>query len=160
MENVKSLYIMRHAEAESPLFNQKDFFRKLNLNGIKQLHLLNDSLKNNCLELDFVFVSNAIRTKETFQIIQHSIRYKEVIFKDDLYIASQDNLMQLLTHLNDEIGNVLIIGHNPSVSHLVTFLAGLTHYDMPTGLIAELQFESDNWRMASQNSFSLKNQWR
>jgi phosphohistidine phosphatase len=61
-----------------------------------------------------------------------------VRFVPALYGASAQELVELLRTLPDDVGAVLLIGHNPGVTELLTQLAGDPGH-VPTGTFATLR---------------------
>jgi phosphohistidine phosphatase len=63
-----------------------------------------------------------VRTRETLELLQCDAASVRV--EDELYAASADTLLERLRAVDDEVGSVLLIGHNPGLQDLALLLAG------------------------------------
>jgi phosphohistidine phosphatase len=78
----------------------------------------------------------------------------EVVVDDELYGASEDELLERLCALDDRFETVAVIGHNPGIHDLAIALAGSgadaesMRAKFPTGALAVLAFDGP-WRDVS-----------
>ena len=96
-----------------------------------------------------VLVSPARRARETLEGVAPA---GEIIVEPELYGASAKSLLERLTRVPDEIGSVMLIGHNPAMQALVLELAdssssdpalvGTLSHKFPTGALATLELET------------------
>ena len=71
---------------------------------------------------------------------------KRLQFEERLYGADLDTLLDLVLHLDDRLGHVVLVGHNPGLSDLAAHLSGRYRESLPTGSFTTLQFSHDSWR--------------
>ena len=88
--------------------------------------------------------STALRTRQTLAALLPVLPGDVVVLlEDELYGASPDGLMERLREVDDTIGAVLVIGHNPTLHALALALTGrgdaLDRF--PTGALATLAFD-------------------
>lgn len=108
------LYLLRHAEAAGDPERRGDVMRELSPQGRHQARMLARQLA--AASIDLVLCSTAIRAKQTSQLLdlRAPIRYLP-----SLYNASARRLLFELSALDDQLRNVLVIGHAPGLPSLV-----------------------------------------
>ena len=111
------IYVLRHAQAQSGL---KDHSRELTQYGKLQAQLMGQWLKLNLHNLDLAIVSSSRRTGQTFDGLELNITS---IVEDRAYNAGSDQLVELIREHGKDHESVMIVGHNPGVTELVS-LAG------------------------------------
>jgi phosphohistidine phosphatase len=78
----------------------------------------------------------------------------------ELYAASERGLLECLRAVEDGVGSVLLIGHNPGLERLALSLAGggeglaAVRRKFPTGALATLEF-AGRWRELRPGSAQL-----
>ncbi len=121
---------MRHATADSG--GLRDHDRPLTDHGQNEAHRVGHWLANNERVPDRVLSSSARRCRETwFSVCAGLGRDVAVEFEDRLYNAPSEVLFDSLTDLTATAGEaqetereiVLLIAHNPGISHLALELA-------------------------------------
>jgi phosphohistidine phosphatase len=124
---VKSLILVRHAESSTANSGQKDFERALTNTGIQDASRLGIYLANRKFIPDVILSSNARRAEQTAQLIAEQMGIGEMKLKymEELYEASVRILMNVLEAIDPKIENVMIIGHNPSLTYLCEYLTGI-----------------------------------
>lgn len=140
----KKLHIIRHGKAKSPHQFAEDFERPLHKTGIVQAHIVGHYLKHFQRKRCFALCSEALRTKQTFQIVQEICGIDQFLFFRNLYLASADTLLKAVNQLNDDYQEALIVGHNDGLSDLVSRLSGKSIY-LQTCDYVELTFEVNSW---------------
>ncbi|KKB96879.1 Histidine phosphatase superfamily (branch 1) [Candidatus Arcanobacter lacustris] len=119
---MKNIFIARHAKAE---FNEEidDQDRSLTSKGISDCKDLADSMKNHTIP-QLIICSNAKRSHDTaLNIISHLNKDIKLQVIDDLYLSSRDEIITMIESIDNQYTNVMIVGHNPSISQLVTACA-------------------------------------
>tara|TARA_B100001057_G_scaffold9243_1_gene8485 strand:+ start:28079 stop:28552 length:474 start_codon:yes stop_codon:yes gene_type:complete len=124
------IYLLRHAEAESGMYNP-DKKRKLSKAGIDDAHLLNKFILVKDLRFDLVLSSSSTRTRETTEIILKDVRCdKDPDYLDELYQASENTISNII--LKNSTKNTLIVSHNPSLSQTISSLRKEEFKNYPT----------------------------
>ena len=138
---MKTLYIIRHAEAED-LFGQPDSFRPLTERGNLQALALGNELGQ--LPTNWM-VSTAVRTYSTAHVLS-TTQSKKPIFhlENKIYNAELSDLIEVLELLPNEWNDVVLIGHNPGVSNLSQFLSGEQH-SFKKSAVVKIQLEINDW---------------
>lgn len=146
---MKTLQILRHAKTERLQLGQQDKDRKLTERGLNQLADLLANQQDNLSQAQHVLVSTAKRTRMTLKQIEQLFSKESIQFDDNLYLASLVTLAQTIEQQDDQLNNLLLIGHNDGLSDFVSFLVGEHHY-LPTSGYVVLELEIERWQHLSK----------
>ena len=117
---MKNLFLLRHAKSSWDNAALGDFDRPLSKRGISNAILLSKYIQKNSISFDLVLSSPSERTQSTLDLVLSSFDpIPKTTFKESIYHASASSLSQLIKEQDDEINNLLIIGHNPGL-HILT----------------------------------------
>jgi len=107
------------------------------------------------LKPDLVLCSPSVRTRETARLALAALGEPQlpINFADAIYEARPGDLLHLLQNVENHIGHVLIIGHNPGLEQLIFLLTGgrlegvATEMleKLPTGALVVLNLNIDLW---------------
>ncbi len=151
---MKQLYIIRHATAIQH-GAQNDFARTLDVSAKVELEFIGKYIQKKGWKTDTMICSAALRTKETCeQLALHlGIDAGEILQSEELYNAPYESYLKTICKQNNQVQKLTIVGHNPGISHLATFLANnKQNYNLPTCGLVLLQFKIDNWQELSMGS--------
>ncbi len=111
---------MRHAKSDYPP-GVADHDRPLAPRGVRQAGLAGDWLRASAPTIDGVLCSTATRTRQTLANtrIDAPVRYS-----DRLYAATPGTVINEINTVDDSVGTLLVIGHEPTVSTLALGLRG------------------------------------
>lgn len=114
------LVLMRHAKSAWPP-EVADHDRPLAPRGIREAGLAGDWLRANLPAIDGVLCSTATRARQTLERtgIDAPVRYAE-----RLYDTTPGTVIDEIGCTADEIGTLLVIGHEPVIAQVVIGLAG------------------------------------
>jgi len=146
---MKTLWLVRHAEAVPHEANQQDRDRDLSALGVDQATRLGQFLLDQQISVDLMIVSSAVRTQHTAKLIEGSAPdvVGSSLIVDDLYLASQDVIWQIVTQADDAIDSLMIVAHNPGLETLAgRFLPSLEH--LRTGELVKITFDCQSWQDA------------
>lgn len=114
--------ILRHAKAASQE-QSADIDRPLTARGHADAAAAGAWLSQHSYVPDLVLCSPARRARETWHGVALALeRAPEVRYDDKVYNAAALELLHLISDIEDEIGTVLLVGHNPGVSQLSMLL--------------------------------------
>jgi phosphohistidine phosphatase len=124
----RTLVLLRHAKAEAP-GDGPDFKRRLTKNGEADSDAAGSWLADRKLLPDLVICSPATRTRQTWHGVAVALQQAnpdgaapEAHYEASLYDGGRSEVIDLLRAVPDEIGTVLVIGHNPTVSDVSILL--------------------------------------
>lgn len=147
------LFLLRHGKAANPEDYDQDYDRPLNKKGVIQINQVGFKLLNEENEIGQIISSSAKRTEETTLIANHFLNVKDVEFHSHLYLSSHPHIFGSLQQLA-KADSVLYVGHNFGISDIVSYLTG-ENVNMSTGMLVEIEFEFDDWKMISKQSGRL-----
>jgi phosphohistidine phosphatase len=151
---VKSLYLVRHAQAIENTGRQSDIHRILTPQGYRDATRLGRKLLESDFQPDVILSSHSERTRSTAELIAEQIKFdlQRIQFTEDLYEASTRTLFTLIKSLNDDWNTIMIIGHNPSISYFSEYI---THKEIgniaPAGVV-HINFELDSWSLINEGN--------
>lgn len=142
---MKTLFILRHAKSSWKDARIADFQRPLNRRGQRAADLVGKLIKEKTLKPDLVLSSPAVRAAETIGIVLESARLLvELQYEDQLYLASCERLLQVVSELPDDREQVLLIGHNPGLEELLHRLTGIAEH-LPTAALGKIVLDVAHW---------------
>jgi phosphohistidine phosphatase len=118
----RHLFLLRHGKAAWPE-NTLDHKRPLAPRGTIAVPLIAERLKALAGRIDLAIVSSALRTQETFALLQGVIPDLEQQREPAIYEARPDVLLDLVLDLPESAKTVLMVGHNPGFHALALYLA-------------------------------------
>lgn len=152
---MKTLYLLRHLKSswDDPALADHD--RPLAKRGRGAARRLAAYLRTAEARPDLVVCSTATRARETFIRVAEGLGSGPLVeYRRDLYLAEADDMVGLLKRLDDNVGSVMLIGHNPGLEQLAALLAAAgdsaarqrmaTKY--PTGGLAVIELAIRRWR--------------
>jgi phosphohistidine phosphatase len=110
--------------------------------------------------VDLVLCSSALRTRETLERMTEAFGDAEIVVEDELYGATDDELLERLRRVAEADETVAVIGHNPGIHDLAIALAGSgegldrMQAKFPTGALARLEFDGP-WRRLARGGARL-----
>lgn len=117
---MKTLLLVRHAKTAPAGPGQSDHSRALEDVGVTDAGKLAHYLRKKGLMPDQMLVSSANRTQTTAQILLTAMAQQpvDVVVSDELYLADQGFLQDLIQKTAGDIHTLMIVGHNPGLSEL------------------------------------------
>lgn len=145
---MKTLVLMRHAKSDYP-GGVVDHQRPLAPRGQREAGLAGEWLRANLPPIDAVLCSSAVRTRQT---LDRTGVTAPVSYLDELYDAHPGTVIEEINKVGDDVATLLVVGHEPTTSHVALGLAGpgsdpsaadQIALKYPTSAIAVLQVPGD-----------------
>ena len=158
------IYLLRHAKSSWDEPELLDHQRPLAKRGRKAVALLRDHFHRSGVAPDLVLCSSAVRATQTLEGVREGLPPgARVEIDSELYAASAASLLGRLQRLPEEVGSVMLVGHNPEIEDLATELSGGGDPDAlsaleakyPTGGFATLAFEG-SWAQLGPEGATLE----
>jgi len=145
--HTKSLYLLRHAKAESATLQFSDEDRALTPKGVDDAKKLATKLVKKDIGFDLILTSPAIRAITTAQIISNRLDHKQRFLEVDkkLYQADCTTLLTIASKLHKKIKSVMLVGHNPALEDFAAYMTGES-VSMQTCSLIEFTFELKDWK--------------
>jgi phosphohistidine phosphatase len=152
------LMLLRHAKTEKNSVTGLDFDRQLAPKGERQAKSMSTHLNNFELSNSAVLCSDAKRTRETFDFIQHGNALNSLTFDNALYLASREEIFSILSKHQ---GNspILLIGHNDGLSDLASYLTD-SYQHLETCTLLSMDVHADDWSEITQGSCTITQMFR
>jgi phosphohistidine phosphatase len=141
---VHTLYLLRHAKSSWADPTLPDHERPLAPRGRRDAKRIAKHLVRIGYEPELVLCSSAARTRETLELVRPALKTSRVLFEDELYAATSDELLARIRLVPDPVESVMLIGHNPSLQQLALVLASAgdelrrLETKFPTGALATI----------------------
>ncbi len=142
----RRLILLRHGDALWPSDGQNDRDRPLSATGRRQVATIAEALKQRDWLPEKILSSPATRAYETTQAIlaTHDVSVEVCA---TLYEGALRDVQQLLREISADVHTLLLVGHNPTFSHLAGLLTGLRISLSPAN--ATLLTSDDDWNHAA-----------
>ena len=155
----KNLYLLRHAMADERLGDQHDIDRTLTSTGLQNATRMGINFLNKQYQFDIIISSPAIRAISTATLIAEQIKYDpaKIHQNQEIYEASTRTLLQVINQLKEDWQNVLIVGHNPSLTYLAEYITKSEIGNITTCGVAQIEFDKMKWEEISESTGHLVN---
>ncbi len=142
---MKTLLILRHAKSSWDNPQLSDYDRPLNKRGKRDAPRMGKHLDEQGLIPDRILTSSAKRARKTATKVAKACGYNKKIKRlDRFYLAPPGVYIEKLQALSNKHERVMVVGHNPTMEHLVRHLTGQIER-MPTAALAHIELSIQNW---------------
>jgi len=146
------LHLLRHAKSDRDAAVD-DHERPLSRRGREAGRRVGKSLPSALGTIDLVLCSPSLRTRETAELVLAGFASPpRVLYEKALYLAGRAALLRRLSRLDESLGAVLVIGHNPGLHELAVGLAA--NDSSPYEVLAGGKFPT-----AARASFAIEGAW-
>lgn len=153
---MKTLYLLRHAHAESKS-HPSDIARNLDETGKQEAKRIGNALAKLSKRPQLIISSNANRTVQTSEIVADVLHYPttKIFHEPKIYHIEESEMLELVKSMDDKLDIIMLTGHNPSISGFAQILTGSFHEHMATGSVVIIEFETDSWESISPRKGKL-----
>lgn len=141
MTETKRLFLLRHAKSSWDDSSLADHDRPLAPRGRKAAKRIGAHVRREQIPVVLVLCSSATRARETLDLVAPP---GEIRLERELYGATAAELLERLRRVPDQVGAVMLIGHEPAMRDLAVGLIGpdseLADRKFPTAALATLTF--------------------
>ena len=154
---MKRLILMRHAKSSWGDAGLSDFERPLNERGLRDAPRMGRHLREQRLRPDLVVSSPAERARRTAALVAESARIHEgrIRYDERIYEADTARLLEVVSQLEEDAEEVLLVGHNPGVEQLLQLLTDESRR-MTTSAVALVTLDIEKWSKAREHSGRLE----
>jgi phosphohistidine phosphatase len=149
---VRTVILLRHAKSSWADPALADIDRPLAPRGQRAARRIAKYIRRKKIRPAIVLCSPSFRTRQTLEAIAPSLgEDSSVEFVEELYAASEDDLIHRLQALPESVDSVMLIGHNPGLQKLGLSLASRgadlprLEEKFPTCALATLLVDSRSW---------------
>ena len=155
------LLVLRHAKSAWDTDASTDFDRPLAKRGKKDAPRMGAWMAEQGPGPDHVVSSPAKRARQTVKRVCKEIGFDTggIRWDPEVYAAGISELLGVLERCPPEAGTVLLVGHNPGLEDMITFLDAAVELPpdgklLPTAALARLQMP-DDWSELSRGDARL-----
>lgn len=144
---MKSLTIVRHAKSSWKHQGLSDRERPLNKRGERDAPDMAQRVAESGIRPSQIISSPAVRAWTTAKIFARELGYPAEFLQreDGLYLASLDNLLDVVATQDAGFNHLMLFGHNPGLTDFVNYLVpGLTS-NLPTSGVVAVNLECEDW---------------
>ncbi|MDX1395448.1 MAG: histidine phosphatase family protein [Gemmatimonadota bacterium] len=142
---MKTLLVLRHAKSSWDDSSLRDHDRPLNPRGVRDAPRMGKLIASEDLVPDAIISSTARRALATAELAAGAMPdAPEIETTRDLYMASPHSYLDVLADHAGAVDRVMVVGHNPGITALVTRLTGQLE-EMPTAALAVIELDIDDW---------------
>jgi phosphohistidine phosphatase len=146
--------LMRHGDAEPLHSADRDFDRPLTARGYRDIEHIGRWIQKYGWIADRIICSTAQRAKQTSEYLcqQIGINPQTIESEERIYEADLNQLIAILNETSPSTKKLMIVGHNPGLSHLLNYLLPdeSANSSMPTAALAIISLDA-SWRNLDQN---------
>ncbi|MEU8590441.1 histidine phosphatase family protein [Streptomyces sp. NPDC048664] len=149
----RRLLVLRHAKSAWPE-GVEDHERPLGPRGLRDAPAAGRALAHADRLPDLALCSTAVRARRTWELVCAEWAAPPAVrFDARMYAAGVPDLLAVLREVPDEVGTLLLVGHNPGLAELVLWLAGdgvgdtldRVRVKFPTAALARLDWPGGTW---------------
>jgi phosphohistidine phosphatase len=149
-----TLILLRHAKSDWS-GDEADHDRPLAGRGRRQAPGAGRWLDANVGAIDLAVVSTAERARSTWELVAGELEQPPPTrYERRVYAASVDQLLRIVHGLDEALGTVVLVGHNPAMEEFVEALTG-EPVAMPTSALAVIELEG-HWTGAGRDPGVLR----
>lgn len=162
----RSIVLVRHAKADWP--EVADHERPLADRGRKDAPAVGEWLAAHGVDPGLTLCSTAVRTRETWKLAVHHLPHRpRTVYEERLYEASPGEIIAVLNDVDEDVHDLLVVGHNPGIQGVAEALAGAAEGDagermarngFPTSAVAVLRFDG-SWKSVEPGVATLTEYW-
>lgn len=142
---MKSIIMVRHAKSDWSNLYLPDIERTLNERGLRDAKKMGQLLLARNVKIDFIIASTAKRAAQTAMLIAKELGLdtNQIQWSEELYHAPPSIIEQHIETIDATHNHVMIVCHNPGITHFVNSLQGHITDNIPTCGMAAFAIEMD-----------------
>jgi len=144
---MRTLILMRHAKSSWEEPGLGDMKRPLIASGIRKTQLIINYFNNNRITPGLLISSPALRAHETAVLIAKGTGYPVDKIREERKIYDEyiDRILDLIYETPDQFDSLMIVGHNPTITHLANLFLHPGIDQLPTSGVVCISFDTDKW---------------
>ncbi|MDX9943131.1 MAG: histidine phosphatase family protein [Bacteroidales bacterium] len=144
---MKTIYLVRHGKSSWQHPGQKDHERPLLEAGVERTKKIRAFLLGKGVKPGVIISSHAVRAMETAKLMAEGLGVpaEGIRQEREIYLGTEDSLLDLVSALPDEIESVMLVGHNPVMTGFAQMLQARLTEDLPTSAVVSISFHTPEW---------------
>ncbi len=154
---MKTLTLVRHAKSSWQDKSLSDRDRPLNKRGERDVPIMGKRIVEAGIRPSLIACSPALRAWTTAKAIATEIGYPiEFLQRENkLYLASLDDLLDVLESQESGFNSLMIVGHNPGLTTFANYLSPGVTGNVPTTGVVSVEFDREDWNLYEQPETEL-----
>lgn len=154
---MRILTLVRHAKSSWQNSTLSDRERPLNERGEQDAPMMGKRIVAAGIRPSLIISSPAVRAWTTAKIVAQELAYPSEFLQreDGLYLASLDQLLDVLVAQDAEFNNLLLVGHNPGLTTFANYLVPGVTSNLPTAGVIAVRFEQPDWNLYTRPAIEL-----
>lgn len=146
---MKTILLFRHTKSDWDAEYTDDSERPLNKRGRKAANRMGVFLRDAEELPEIIFTSPAVRARTTAELAAEAGGWPAPIRTADfLYEGGPERMLNGIAGQADEVGRLMLVGHEPTCSQVIARLTGGAAVKFPTGAMARIDLDVYRWREA------------
>jgi phosphohistidine phosphatase len=145
---MKTIYLLRHAQAEARDEKVPDKERKLVKDGIEDARIIAKNLRKEGLMPDLILSSDPPRALETAKIFVKNLKFEgpEIGLNKKIYSAEDaESLFEIIKGLDEKYKSVMMVGYDPTLSALAHLLVKFFTFELPKSGVLGIECKKKKW---------------
>ena len=145
---MKRLTLVRHAKSSWTEVGRSDHNRILSHRGEHDAPQMGERLVTRKVCPSLIITSSAIRARRTASLIAEALKYPAEFLQieKELYLASPETILKLVCGQEDNLPELMLIGHNPGMTELVNqLLPSMGVRSLHTSEVVAIDFATKKW---------------
>lgn len=140
------LIFFRHAKSDWSSGAQRDIDRPLNARGRATAPRMGELLASSGQVPTHALVSPATRARETYELASKAGKWEtELRVEEGLYESYPEQVLQIVRRQPADVRSLLLVGHEPVWSEMVSGLIGEATVRFPTAAMARVDLPVKSW---------------
>lgn len=155
---MKQLMILRHAKSDWGNEGLRDIDRHLNERGYLNAYLMSQWFADNHPAPELIISSTATRALNTALIFSRTLKLEieRFVLTPAIYEARRDSLKEIIATQDDQVNNILMVGHNPGLTDLCNALSEELFFDnLPTCGLVNFSCNTESWRSVADGRWPI-----
>ena len=155
---MKRLTLLRHAKSSWTEPSLADHDRVLSERGERDAPKMGKRMAARKVRPSLIIASSAARARATAKFIAEALKYPAEFLQveKELYLATPDQILELVCKQEDNFSDLLLIGHNPGITDLANrLLPSIGLNNLPTSGVVALDFDTKKWSELAEVSAKL-----
>ena len=146
---MKTLTLVRHAKSSWKDNSLTDRDRPLNKRGRRDAPIMGKRISEAGIRPSLIVCSPAVRAWTTAKAVANEIGYPlEFLQREDsLYLASLDDLLDVVFSQETGFNSLMVIGHNPGLTTFANYLSPGVTNNVPTAGVVSVTFDREDWNL-------------
>ena len=138
------IYILRHGIAEEGAPGRPDSERRLTSEGKDKLRATLACARQAGVKPGVVLSSPYVRTRETAEVARQELKLRDVTIIESSTLTPMEDAEQAWSEIrvHKDTAQLLVVGHEPHLSSLISFLIGGGAIDFKKGALARVDVDS------------------